>query len=80
MGVIGAIAARLGETEVGLFNASYRILWITLIFIGAIAGASGIKIALRLGKGKALKARPTSEIGICLLQTQQVMSKLYIYQ
>jgi len=66
MGVIGAIAARLGETEVGLFNASYRILWITLIFIGSLSGASGIKIALRLGKGNALKARQAAAVGLAL--------------
>ncbi|KAK1745189.1 hypothetical protein QTG54_004480 [Skeletonema marinoi] len=28
MGLIGTVAATLGEREVGLFNASYRILWI----------------------------------------------------
>jgi len=79
MGVIGAIAARLGETEVGLFNASYRILWITLIFIGSLSGASGIKIALRLGKGKALKARQAAAVGLALQLLFLLTLSLIVY-
>ena len=66
MGLIGAMAASIGEKEVGLFNASYRILWITLVFIGALSGASGIKIGLRLGNGDAMGAKQASEVGILL--------------
>ncbi|KAL7529914.1 hypothetical protein ACHAXR_003220 [Thalassiosira sp. AJA248-18] len=66
MGVIGAIAATLGEREVGLFNASYRILWITLIFVGSLSGAAGIKIGLRLGNGDANAARQAAAVGIGL--------------
>ena len=66
MGVIGGIAASLGEQEVGLFNASYRILWITLTFIGALAGASGIKIAQRLGNGDHMSAKQASQSGVLL--------------
>eukprot|EP00584_Thalassiosira_punctigera_P002158 CAMPEP_0172531628 /NCGR_PEP_ID=MMETSP1067-20121228/4955_1 /TAXON_ID=265564 ORGANISM="Thalassiosira punctigera, Strain Tpunct2005C2" /NCGR_SAMPLE_ID=MMETSP1067 /ASSEMBLY_ACC=CAM_ASM_000444 /LENGTH=519 /DNA_ID=CAMNT_0013316025 /DNA_START=38 /DNA_END=1597 /DNA_ORIENTATION=+ len=66
MGAIGAIAATLGEREVGLFNASYRILWITLIFVGALSGAAGIKIALRLGNGDATAARQAAAVGVSL--------------
>ncbi|EED95746.1 hypothetical protein THAPSDRAFT_267977, partial [Thalassiosira pseudonana CCMP1335] len=66
MGVIGAVAATLGEREVGLFNASYRILWITLIFVGALAGAAGIKISLRLGTGNAMGARQAAFVGVFL--------------
>mmetsp|Transcript_93 Transcript_93/g.220 ORF Transcript_93/g.220 Transcript_93/m.220 type:complete len:398 (-) Transcript_93:585-1778(-) len=66
MGVIGAIAATLGEREVGLFNASYRILWITLIFVGSLSGAAGIKIGLRLGNGNAAAARQAAAVGVGL--------------
>jgi len=66
MGVIGAMAASIGEREVGLFNASYRILWITLIFIGSLAGASGIKIGLRLGNNEPSGAKQASEVGMML--------------
>ena len=66
MGAIGAIAAILGEREVGLFNASYRILWITLIFVGALSGAAGIKIGLCLGKGDPAAARQAAAVGVGL--------------
>ncbi|KAL7545794.1 hypothetical protein ACHAWF_009139, partial [Thalassiosira exigua] len=67
MGVIGAIAAAIGEREVGIFNASYRILWITLIFIGALSGATGIKIGLHLGNGSAAAARQVAFVGAGLV-------------
>eukprot|EP00571_Detonula_confervacea_P015579 CAMPEP_0172308306 /NCGR_PEP_ID=MMETSP1058-20130122/8944_1 /TAXON_ID=83371 /ORGANISM="Detonula confervacea, Strain CCMP 353" /LENGTH=509 /DNA_ID=CAMNT_0013020691 /DNA_START=118 /DNA_END=1647 /DNA_ORIENTATION=- len=66
MGLIGAIAANIGEREVGLFNASYRILWITLIFVGSLSGAAGIKIGMRLGSGHAAAARQAAAVGIGL--------------
>ena len=42
---IGAICTSLGELELGVFNVSYRILWICLSFIGSTGGACGIKIS-----------------------------------
>jgi MATE family multidrug resistance protein len=66
MGVMGAIAASIGEREVGVFNASYRILWITLIFVGSLSGASGIKIAQRLGSGDVQAAKQAAAGGIAL--------------
>jgi len=66
MGVIGEIAATIGEREVGVFNASYRIMWITIIFVGSLAGAAGIKIGMRLGRGDADGARRAAAVGIGL--------------
>lgn len=40
---IGAVCASLGPLQLGVFNMSYRVLWITLTFVGSVAGASGIK-------------------------------------
>ena len=57
MGVIGVIAANLGELEVGVFNTSYRIMWIVLIMVSAVANAGGIKMSLRLGGGDAAGAK-----------------------
>uniref|UniRef100_A0A7S0ANF4 Multidrug and toxic compound extrusion protein n=1 Tax=Minutocellus polymorphus TaxID=265543 RepID=A0A7S0ANF4_9STRA len=57
MGVIGLIAANLGELEVGVFNTSYRIMWIVLIMVSAVANAGGIKMSLRLGSGDAAGAK-----------------------
>ena len=79
MGVIGAIAATIGEREVGLFNASYRILWISLIFVGSISGAAGIKIALRLGNGDASGARQAAGVGIGLALLFLLTLSLIVY-
>mmetsp|Transcript_3340 Transcript_3340/g.7099 ORF Transcript_3340/g.7099 Transcript_3340/m.7099 type:complete len:517 (+) Transcript_3340:48-1598(+) len=79
MGVIGAVAATLGETEVGLFNASYRVLWITLIFVGALSGASGIKIGLRLGDGDAPGAKQAGLVGIFLSLGCLVLLSVLVY-
>lgn len=79
MGLIGAIAATLGEREVGLFNASYRILWITLIFVGAISSASGVKIGLKLGSGHSAEARQAGFVGISLVMVCLLVLAMLVY-
>jgi MATE family multidrug resistance protein len=79
MGLIGAIAATMGEREVGLFNASYRILWITLIFVGAISAASGIKIGSKLGSGQSLAARTAAFVGISLVMVCLIVLATLVY-
>lgn len=79
MGAIGAIAATLGEREVGLFNASYRVLWITLIFVGALSQAAGIKIGRRLGTGDANGARQVAAVGVGLVATVLVTLSAIVY-
>ncbi|GBG33779.1 Protein DETOXIFICATION 30 [Hondaea fermentalgiana] len=37
MSVIGIFAATLGNTDLAVFNASYRILWMSLTIVGCIA-------------------------------------------
>jgi Na+-driven multidrug efflux pump len=62
--VIGAIAAKLGEAEVAVFNTSYRIMWIVLIMVNALSSAAGIKMSIRLGKMDPLGAQQAGEVGI----------------
>lgn len=57
LSAIGAVAATFGEKQVGVFNASYRILWMCLIFIGAVAAATSIKMSSALGAGSGSGAR-----------------------
>ena len=76
---MGAIAASLGEKEVGVFSASYRILWITLIFVGALSDASGIKIAQRLGSGNVVGARQAAIVGISLAFGILLILSLIVY-
>ena len=55
--VIGVIAARQGSLEVAIFNVGYRFLWICLLFSGALARASGIKIAVAVGESNISTAK-----------------------
>ena len=66
--VIGYIAVRRGEREIAVFNTSYRLMWTVLIMVGALSGAVGIKIGLRLGNGDASVAKQVGyvAIGLCL--------------
>ena len=61
--VIGAIAASLGEEEVAVFNTSYRIMWIVLILVVALVGASGINMTTRLGKLDHRGAKQAGYVG-----------------
>eukprot|EP00934_Nitzschia_sp_Nitz4_P005498 Nitzschia sp. Nitz4//scaffold378_size14206//7680//9369//NITZ4_008950-RA/size14206-snap-gene-0.7-mRNA-1//1//CDS//3329549696//5488//frame0 len=60
VGVIGAMAARLGEVEVAV------IMWIALTMVGALAGASAINMTMRLGKNDPYGARQAGYVGIAL--------------
>jgi Na+-driven multidrug efflux pump len=62
--VIGGVAAKLGDVEVAVFNTAYRIMWIALIFVGALAGASAINMSIRLGKMDPFGAKQSGCVGI----------------
>ena len=64
--VIGTAAAKLGETEVAVFNTSYRIMWIVLIMINAITSASSIKMSIRLGNLDHVGAKQAGDVGLSL--------------
>jgi Na+-driven multidrug efflux pump len=63
---IGAVAAKLGETQVAVFNTSYRIMWIVLIMVNALASAAGIKMSMRLGNMDHLGAKQAGHVGIAM--------------
>eukprot|EP00051_Salpingoeca_urceolata_P016031 m.211103 g.211103 ORF g.211103 m.211103 type:complete len:511 (-) comp18571_c0_seq3:335-1867(-) len=65
--VIGALAAKLSDTDVAVFNASYRILWICLTFAGSVAGAAGIRLGMSLGAGYAQDAKRIAGIATVLV-------------
>ena len=62
--VVGAVAAKLGEEQVAVFNTSYRIMWIVLIMVSALSSAAGIKTSMRLGKLDHAGAKQAGEVGI----------------
>ena len=66
MAVIGALAAEIGVNQVAVFNASYRIIWMTLIFVTSVSSAAGINIGIRLGKFEPDGARQAAYVGIGL--------------
>ena len=63
---IGAVAATLSKDDLGVFNASYRIMWITLTFIGSLGGAISTKLAIRLGADDAPGAKRGVLVGLAL--------------
>lgn len=63
---IGAIAKTLGATQLGVFNVSYRICWMCLIFMGAIAGAVGTQLTIALGKGSVVDAKRSTSVGLTI--------------
>lgn len=64
--VIGSLAANIGEEEVAVFNTSYRIMWIVLVLVMALAGASGINMSIRLGRLDSNGAKQAGHIGVVM--------------
>lgn len=64
--VLGAIASGTGDQNIAVWNLSYRICWIVLIFSASLANAMGIKIGTALGEGDAQRAKRVTMIGLTL--------------
>jgi multidrug resistance protein, MATE family len=64
--VVGAVAAKLGETEVSVFNTSYRIMWIIMIVVSALSSSAAIKVTLRLGDNNPWGAKQAADVGITM--------------
>lgn len=77
--VIGMIAAQCGELEVAVFNTSYRIMWIALTAVNALASASAIKMSLRLGKANHRGAKQAGEMGIFLAAVILMITGAAVY-
>jgi Na+-driven multidrug efflux pump len=64
---IGVVAVSFDDdTSLAVFNSSYRILWICLIFIGSIGGALGVKVANFLGAGDVKRAKHTIVVALTI--------------
>jgi Na+-driven multidrug efflux pump len=62
--IIGGVAAKMGDVEVAVYNTAYRITWITMMFVFAMAGASSTNMCLRLGRMDPCGARQAGYVGI----------------
>ncbi|KAG7338049.1 MATE efflux family protein [Nitzschia inconspicua] len=63
---IGIMAAQIGDEEVAVFNTSYRLMWIVLVCVMAVGGASGINMSMRLGSLDHVGARQAGLVGVGL--------------
>jgi len=66
MSAIGAMARLMGPTHLAVFNASYRVLWMCLVFVGSIASAVSIKLGTAFGTGQAARAVHVTRAGLGL--------------
>lgn len=62
--VIGIVASSLGDENLAVWNASYRICWVALTFLGSLGGAMGIQLGQALGKGNAEESALLANIGL----------------
>ena len=77
--LIGAFAAHMGADQVAVFNASYRILWFVLTFVGSLAGAVGIKLGLAFGANAPRRARRSAATGIAVAAAAVAVLGLLLY-
>eukprot|EP00403_Amphidinium_massartii_P021485 CAMPEP_0178389758 /NCGR_PEP_ID=MMETSP0689_2-20121128/10291_1 /TAXON_ID=160604 /ORGANISM="Amphidinium massartii, Strain CS-259" /LENGTH=505 /DNA_ID=CAMNT_0020010237 /DNA_START=4 /DNA_END=1521 /DNA_ORIENTATION=- len=61
--VIGSIASSMGEVNLGIFNAGYRICWMCLTLVGALGAAVGIQVSTALGKGQVGSVKKSCLVG-----------------
>lgn len=64
MSVVGALAAQLSRDDLGVFNASYRVMWLSLVFALSLGMAIGNKLGVELGSGNAHLAVRMVKIGL----------------
>jgi len=62
--VIGVVASSLGDENLAVWNASYRICWIALTFLGSLGGAMSIQLGQALGRGNAEESALLANIGL----------------
>lgn len=76
---IGMMAAELGEEEVAVFNTSYRLMWLVLVCVMAVAGASGINMSMRLGSLDHSGAKQAGLVGVGLSSVICVVSGVVVW-
>jgi len=64
LAVVGVLAGRQSSLNLAVFNSSYRILWMCLIFSGAVASATCIQVGAALGGGRVADAQHSLHVGL----------------
>ncbi len=76
---IGAIAAVYGPTEVAVFNASYRILWMAMIIVVAFAASMSIQLNIAFGSNQPRNAKLVVTTGILLVMATLAVFGTTVY-
>eukprot|EP00429_Kryptoperidinium_foliaceum_P069990 CAMPEP_0176066710 /NCGR_PEP_ID=MMETSP0120_2-20121206/33293_1 /TAXON_ID=160619 /ORGANISM="Kryptoperidinium foliaceum, Strain CCMP 1326" /LENGTH=505 /DNA_ID=CAMNT_0017400319 /DNA_START=71 /DNA_END=1588 /DNA_ORIENTATION=- len=69
LAALGAIASGLGDINLSVWNTSYRICWLVLIFSGSVAGSMGTQVGIALGAGEADRAKRQVLAGVVVCAT-----------
>lgn len=64
LSAVGTVAATISKDALGVFSASYRIMWMSLALAGSFGAAVGTKVAVALGAGDPMGARRIAEVGL----------------
>ena len=64
MSAIGLLAGGLGNKEVAVFNASYRLAWMNLTVIGSFSSACVTQLGIALGTGDGSLSTKIRDLGI----------------
>lgn len=64
MSAIGLLAGTLGEKNVAVFNASYRLAWMNMTVIGSFSSAACTQLGIMLGTGSGTKCKKIVGFGV----------------
>jgi len=79
MSVVGVLAAVIGDSQLAVFQISYRFLWMGLIIVMAIGIAQGIMISMFLGGGSIRRAQRITKIGLAFNCTFLILLSLVLF-
>jgi Na+-driven multidrug efflux pump len=67
------VAPKTGALDVAILNTSYQIMWIALIIVNAVAGATGIKMTMQMGDMDYNGAKQAAKVGILLITIVSIL-------
>jgi Na+-driven multidrug efflux pump len=82
MSAIGLLAGTLGDKDVGVFNASYRLAWMNLTVIGSFSSAACTQLGIGLGTGDGARCTKIVGFGIstvaCFLVATTALTVIFV--
>eukprot|EP00931_Biecheleriopsis_adriatica_P058105 TRINITY_DN34524_c0_g1_i1.p1 TRINITY_DN34524_c0_g1~~TRINITY_DN34524_c0_g1_i1.p1 ORF type:complete len:527 (-),score=84.95 TRINITY_DN34524_c0_g1_i1:26-1561(-) len=74
MSAIGFLAGSLGDQQVAVFNASYRLAWMNMTIIGSFSTACVTQLGIALGTGDGKLSKKIRDIGIGTVLTFLILT------